>query len=192
MFEQESIWPALTDMKFHIKWLEYDLIDKSFILNQYKSFVCSDDKSTEHYRYSAFQKILQDNECLSDRNIDNYINLTEIDDYRSMATAALMDLLRWRGLTDEQYTSLVNRPEFASQIFQNYHRNKSMIKTISQIPISDEIVKNCIQNYPGDVQEYLLSKEDIQRHQIEYIYQYGKNKRIRNMAKNMLGSKRYQ
>ena len=76
MFEQESIDRALTDMKFHVKWLEYDLIDKSFLLNRYKSFICSDDKSTEHYRYSAFQKILQDNECLSDRSIDNYIKLT--------------------------------------------------------------------------------------------------------------------
>ena len=162
------------------------------VLNRYECFVLSDDKSTEHYRYSAFQKVLQDNEYLDDRNIDNYVELAEIDDNRSMATAALMNLFRWNGLTDEQYTRLVDSLEFSSQLFQTYHRNKSMMDTISRMPISDEIIEECIQNYPSNVQEYLLLKEGIQRYQIDYIYQNGKNKRIRNMAKNMLRNRCYQ
>jgi hypothetical protein len=190
MLENISIERALIDMKIHVKWLEYQLIDELFLLNLYKSFSSSDDKSIEHYRYSAFRKVLQDNEGLSDLSIDNYINLAEIDDDRPMATAALMDLLRWPRLTDAQYGRLVNRSEFASQVFQNYHHNKSMIQTICKTPISDELINNCIQNYPGSVQEYLLRKDDIQRNQIEYIHQHGKTKRIRNIAKNMLGSKR--
>jgi hypothetical protein len=192
MFKEESLEQALIDMKFHIKWLEYNFIDELFLLDRYSCFVSSDDKSTEHYRYIAFQQILQNNESLSDQSIDNYIELAEIDDDRAMATAALMNLLSWRGLTDHQYTSLVDRSEFSSQIFQTYHRNKTMIQIISRMPISDEIIKDCIQNYHSNVQESLLQKEDIQRHQIEYIYQYGKTKKIRNMAKNMLRNRRYQ
>jgi hypothetical protein len=192
MFKEESIERALIDMKFHIKWLEYNFVDKSFLLNQHEIFTSSDDKSTEHYRYNAFRQVLQNNECLSDRSINNYIELAEMDDDRSMATAALMDLLSWNGLNDEQDRRLANIPEFSSQMFQASYRNKTMMKTISRIPISDEIIKDCIQNYPSHVQESLLYKEDIQRHQLEYIYQHGKNKRIRSMAKNMLRSRRYQ
>jgi hypothetical protein len=192
MFKEALVERALTNMKFHVKWLEYDFIDKSFLLNLYERFFSSDDKCTEHYRYSVFQKVLQDHKYLDERSIDNYIDLAKIDDDIDMAKAALVDLFRWEGLTDEQYIRLVHSPEFTSQIFQSHHRNKSMIKTINQMPISDETIENCIQNYPSEIQECLLRKEDIQRHQIEYICQYGTKKRIRNMAKNMLRSRRYQ
>ncbi|PSB53175.1 hypothetical protein C7B77_19790 [Chamaesiphon polymorphus CCALA 037] len=192
MLKAELIDRALMDMNFHAKWLEYDLIDRTFLLNLYERFVLSDDKSTEHYRYGAFRKILQDNQYLDDRNIDNYIELAKIDDDLAMAKAALVDLFRWKGLSDWQYTKLVNSPEFAGEIFQTYHRNKSMMETISKMPISDEIIEDCIQNYTANIQECLLYKEDIKRHQLEYIYQHGTKKRIRNMAKNMLGSRRYQ
>ncbi|AFY91316.1 hypothetical protein [Chamaesiphon minutus] len=192
MFKQELIDRALMEMKFQVKWLEYDFIDRAFLLNLYEHFIHSNDKSTEHYRYGAFRKILQDNKYLDDCSIDNYIELAKIDEDRAMAKAALVDLFRWKGLSDEQYKKLVHSPEFASEIFQTYHRNKSMIETISKIPISDEIIEDCIQNYPANIQEYLLYKEDIKRHQLEYIYQHGTKKRIRNMAKNMLGSRRYR
>jgi hypothetical protein len=192
MLKKELIERALIDMKFQITWLDCNFIDRSFLLSLHKYFVDSDDKITEHYRCSAFQKVLQDNKYLDDRIIDNYIKLAEMDEDQSMAKAALFDLFRWPGLTDEQYTRLVHSPEFAGQIFQSYHRNKSMIKTISQMPISDETIENCVQNYPANVQECLLYKEDIQRHQLEYIYQHGTKKSIRNMAKNILRSRRYQ
>jgi hypothetical protein len=192
MVKENLIKQALIDMEINAKWLEYNFIDELSLLDRYKCFSSSGKNSTEHYRYSVFKQILKNNECLSDRSIDNYIELAKIDNDWSMAAAALMDLLRWRGLNDEQYTRLVNSPEFSGQMFQTYHRNKTMIQTISQIPISDEIVKDCIQNYPSNVQEYLLCKEGIQRHHLECMYQHGKKKSIRNMAKNILRGRRYQ
>jgi hypothetical protein len=163
-------------------WTKFDEWKAGWLVHQNRFW----DKSTEHYRYSAFKQILRTNEYLSDRNIDNYIELSELDKDRSMATAALMDLLTWHKLTDEQYTKLIHTPVFTDKIFQNYHRNKSMMKIIDRMTISDEVIEDCIQNYPSEVQEHLLSKEGIYRHQIEYISQHGRNKRIRNMAKNML------
>jgi hypothetical protein len=94
MTEQELVNRASIDLKFHAKWLEYDFVDRTFLLNLYERFLLSDDKSTEHYRYGAFRKILQDNRCLDDRSIDNYIELVQIDDDRAMAKAALVDLLQ--------------------------------------------------------------------------------------------------
>ena len=192
MLKGELIDRAVTILNFHAKWLEYELISELFLLKLYQRFIDSDDKSTEHYRYSAFQKLLQDNQYLDDRSIDNYIELAEIDNDQSMAIAALMDIFTWNGLNDEQYTKLVDSPKFASQMFQTYHRNKIMMKIIDGMQISDEIIKDCIQNYPSNVQECLLYKEGIKRYQIDYIHQHGKNKRIRNMAKNMLRNRRYQ
>jgi hypothetical protein len=43
-------------MQFHIKWLEYNFIDESFLLNRHELFIDSDDKNTEHYRESAFRQ----------------------------------------------------------------------------------------------------------------------------------------
>jgi hypothetical protein len=190
MIEKETIKEALQTLKYHTKWLEYNLIDEAFLINQYHFFLASEDKCTEHYRYAAFQKILKDNQSLDDEAIDKYIQLAELDKDKLMANSALMNLLKWQGLNDLQYTVLVNNSAFSHKIFQKYHQSNILMKTIDSINcFSDEFIEFYIQNYESSIQEYLLNKQGLTRKQIQYIAQHGKSKRIRNMAKNMLASK---
>jgi hypothetical protein len=109
-----------------------------------------------------------------------------------MSNSALMNLFTWQGLNEEQYTKLVNHSTFSHKIFQRYHQNKILTQSIDSMILSDEIVEFYIENYDSRIQEYLLNKEGLSRKQVEYISQHGKNKRIKNIAKNLLRSRLYQ
>jgi hypothetical protein len=120
------------------------------------------------------------------------IELVRIDANPGMATAAFIELFTWSGLNQEQYDRLVNRPEFALPFCQKYHRNKLMKIEIDSKPLSDKLIEKCILAYDGQIQIYLLNKNEINRLQLEYIFQHGKNKAVRNIAKDMLRKRRYQ
>ncbi|MBW4507107.1 MAG: hypothetical protein KME64_11410 [Scytonematopsis contorta HA4267-MV1] len=159
MIEKEATKQALIALEYHIKWLEYNLIDEVFLLSQYQYFIDSEDKCTEHYRYAAFQKILKDNQSLDDKAINRYIQLAELDNDKYMANSALMNLFMWECLNDAQYTALVNHSAFSHKVFQKYHQNKILIQTIDSVNlISDEVLEFYIQNYESIIQEYLLNK----------------------------------
>jgi hypothetical protein len=192
MREEEVVKQALIDLEYHIQWLEYKLINEIFLLNQYQYFLTSEDKCTEHYRYAAFQNILREHQSLNDETIDKYIRLAELDNDLTMSNSALMNLFTWQGLNEEQYTKLVNHSTFSHKIFQRYHQNKILTQSIDSMILSDEIVEFYIENYDSRIQEYLLNKEGLSRKQVEYISQHGKNKRIKNIAKNLLRSRLYQ
>ena len=49
----------MEQLEYSKKWLEYGLIDEGDVCKQYEIFLESEDKNTEHYRYSSFMKLLK-------------------------------------------------------------------------------------------------------------------------------------
>jgi hypothetical protein len=183
---------ALMVLEYDKKWIEYEFIDNNFILEQFAYYKSSDDKNTEHYRYGAFRSILQNRKSLTDYQINQYIELATIDNDQGMAESVLVQLFTWNGLSEEQYNRLKSHPGFSKPIFQKLDKRYSMIKELGKIELTDEIVKHYIANGDGDVQLSLLVKNGITRKQLEYIHEKGINRRVRNIAKDMLRSRRYK
>jgi hypothetical protein len=187
-----DIKEMISILEYDSKWLDFKFIDEVFISSQITIYKTTDDKNTEHYRIAAFNNILEQNYLLDDKQIEQYIELAKIDKDEVMAKGALMNLLVWPRLKDQQFENLILRPEFADKVFQQRAKRKIMMKEVESLELTDESVEFYIKNGDSNVQLKLLSKPDITRKQLVYINENGINRSVRNIAKNMLRSNRYK
>jgi hypothetical protein len=102
----------LAELHYSPEWLEYDLLSRDFWLEQYSKYQASPDKHTEHYRFQAFQTVLNTREALDQEAMDRYIALAVADPDRSMGHSALAVLIKWPGLTPDQLQDLGNYPAY--------------------------------------------------------------------------------
>ena len=102
----------LAELHYRSEWLDDDLLDREFWLRQYEKYQASSDKHTEHYRYAAFQAVLNNREIMDQAVINQYIKLAVADPDRSMGDSALALLIKWHGLTDVQLKWLNSHPAY--------------------------------------------------------------------------------
>jgi len=182
----------LTKLGFDARWLEYGLLDEQFLRELSERFDTSDDKNIEHYRYAAFYAVLMNSDALDDTLLDRYIHLAQLDEDLGMARSALIELISWRRLSDNQFEHLSKHPAFADPYIQRIVEKK--VRLLRQLgssdPLTDELFERCLASRNRRVQEVLLIRSDISRQQIEVLSQQGCGKAIRNMAKQRLNRRR--
>ena len=100
---------ALRTLRYSRKWLEYGLLNPSFLEMQLRRFRTGEDGNTELYRFAAFHQILA-GEPLSDLIVEQYLELTAIDPDRAMATSALYILCAYAPLTEQQLDRAAEHP----------------------------------------------------------------------------------
>src|SRR5689334_12768521 len=98
---QADLTKAMKILGYSSQWLDSGLINKQFLMDQLDEYQSSEDKNTEHYRYTAFQDILKTNTTLSDNTLEMYIELASIDEDHAMGKSALGDLVTWSGLSQK-------------------------------------------------------------------------------------------
>src|SRR5437868_895141 len=111
---EEPLRTALEALFYDSAWLEYGFLEPAYLLKQYAIYQSGEDPNREHYRYSAFRHLLASRTAFSESDIRRYIDLTQRDDDRPMARAALCDLIEWPGLTTEQLDHLSQHPLFSA------------------------------------------------------------------------------
>lgn len=181
---------AINQLHFHPNWFEYGLLDTNFFAQQVEKYQHKKDifgESLEHYHYFAFKSVLSSRESLSDEQIEQYIELCQLDEDWSMAHAALIDLLLWQELTDEQYQKLTTHPAFSGKVAQKIIWQNQMRGELSSGSISNEVFTHILESGDKDLQRELVASPSISRNQLEVLAEKGINRAVRNMAKNRLG-----
>jgi hypothetical protein len=173
------------ELGYHPKWLEYGYLSDSFLQNQIERLRQGEDPHLEHYRYVAFQAILDNAQTLSDVEIARYIELAQLDADRSMGQGALSLLLRWYGLTDEQFQNLVNHPALAVDWVQKLAVRRNLIRIVHTRPFTDAMFEHCLTLGDSQIHRLLLNTIDLTQ-QIEILAARAANRAVRNIAKQRL------
>jgi hypothetical protein len=114
-----SVAALLATFDFPDEWIKFRFVDESYLQNLYEQYLNSDDKNQEHYRYRAFQDVLE-SEALTNRPefLEHYLRLAELDPDFGMAKAALYNLLFSKAVTITQRATLRKTSLFSDKRFQ--------------------------------------------------------------------------
>lgn len=173
-------------------WLECGLVSEAFLERQAEEFDTSEDKSTEHYRYAAFQTLLREHPALSDQQVMNYVELAARDRDVAMAGAALGDLIVWRGLTDAQLAWVAAQPAAATPFLQKAVGRRRLLAELRSGALTDDLYQRCLNSGDTVLQSVMLEICGITRPQIERLGENGTSHSIRNRAKARLRRPEYR
>jgi hypothetical protein len=178
----------LAELHYSPQWLDYDLLSGEFWLHQYSQYQTSSDKHTEHYRFEAFQAVLNSREMLDQATIDHYIELAVSDCDQSMGNSALARLIQWPGLTDGQLQYLNNHPACNKPFLRKLQQRVILLRELDSTGVSDETFERFLNSQDEQVHRSLLSIAGLKAEYLQRLSDRGVNKAIRNMARRRLQS----
>ncbi len=93
----------LAKLSYHPKWIEYKLLSKEMFEKQLNELNKGEDTNTEHYRYRTFKSLIQNYPKFTDKQVNNFIKLVQLDPDQTMAGSALSDFIQSGKLNPNQY-----------------------------------------------------------------------------------------
>jgi hypothetical protein len=182
-----NIDDAIKQLHYHVKWFEYGLLSQQQVIVQYQQYLSNDDKNSEHYRYHAFRQFLTENQHLSDQMLAQYIELAQLDPDQSMASAALIDLIKFNLLTDEQLLSLNSHPAFASELLQKrlalgQLKRRLLNKLSTDAVIDEELFQEVLESKESWLQLKLIAAKQVNDAYLKILVKQGSNNAVRNLA----------
>ena len=101
------------DFGYTTKWIEYGFIDQSILDTQIAEFNNGKEKPTEEFRSNLFDKWLSDHKTVTNKQIEEYLELALEDSAKVMAGNAVRKLFTSDRITDEQFDFIAERlPQF--------------------------------------------------------------------------------
>ncbi len=178
----DELQAALDILGYSAKWLEYGLLSEAFLRAQVEEFATSGDKNTEHYRYGGFRSVLREHRSLGDDALAQYVELAQIDADIAMAGSALVDLIQWRGLTDEQFEWLSVHPAYDVPFLHKVISRLRLIKKLRSGPLTAALFEECLASGDSVTQRLMLEASSISRCQVGRLQEAGATRAIRNLA----------
>lgn len=177
---------GLAKLHYDPKWLEYGFLDWAFLESQVQQYESGEDENTEHYRYAAFRKVLEELKAVNDLWLDRYLELAELDEDQVMADGALGLLLRSPLLTDQQLDRIKTRQIFATKPLQSIIEQVELLRILESPIVTDTVFDRCVSVGKSEVQRKLLNKPGLSPEQLSLLVDKGANRAIRNLAKSQL------
>jgi hypothetical protein len=181
MSEQE-MQNALKLLGYSPDWLEFGFLDVAELESQIAYYHTGKDPNREHYRYSAFCRVLASRSALSDAEIAHYIQLAEQDEDTAMGRSAVMNLIEWHGLREEQFERMSAEAYFADSLSQKLILRRRLFTILSTGPLAEETFAACLTSQDTHVQRELVENWELTPEQLERLAVQGANRTIRNLA----------
>lgn len=185
----------LSKLGYSDLWMKFGFLTETTLKEQINTFETSEDKSTEHYRYASFKKYLYSKKLLTNDEIDNYLHLAKIDEDEMMAEAAIVDMIFFSDLTDNQFEKVCNALTFFGKSTEKVIIRQTLFRRLkktvdNESKITEDIFLECLEKGNRVIHEFLICFAD--RNQMELIAEKGSSKAIRNIAKQRLRSKDFK
>ena len=180
---EKELTNKLAKLGYTNLWLNYGILTIQQLISQEQEFDNSEDKNTEHYRCGAFVDFLQNRIKLSDTDFDNLIVLILQDEDESMANAITVTIFETIELTDSQFEKLCATIMHFGDRSEKIMRYR-LLRKLKHSALTDEFLKECIENGDRVVHEHILEIANII--QLQELTIKGRNKRIRNVATEKL------
>lgn len=126
------------------KWLEYNFISEAILSNQITVFEKGEDINAEHFRYASFQNWLEGKDKLTDKEINQYIELAHDDKDKLMAGSAMKDLFVSPKITERQFEIVKGKlPQFGDWTKKLITRSV-LSKRLDNEQLSTELFDLCL------------------------------------------------
>lgn len=167
-------------------WVSSGFLPPASLAKQARKFRFGPDRNTEQYRYAAFCAVLDGRERLTDAEIDTFVALVLRDPDMVMARGALINLLRWDGLTPEQFAALRARPECAEPVFVHAAERRELNDQLLTNGPSDGLLARALDGGETWLQRALADHPDATPGQLRRLAERGGSRAIRNVAAGRL------
>ena len=101
--KSKDLEAKLSKVDYQASWIKYGILTEKELDNQLQELSLGEDTNKEHYRYRTLSSYFKSKEVLSDVEIKQVVNLLRQDPDISMASSALITILKRPLLTDEQF-----------------------------------------------------------------------------------------
>ncbi|MDK2596824.1 hypothetical protein [Pseudoalteromonas obscura] len=187
-----SKYKALHRLGYTQAWLSLGVITEENLVSQYEEIESSEDKNAEHYRNSGFCDFLSAKNSLTDNEVAGIFELTDHGpDKCDLSENRIIQLIDSNILTDAQLDWITKYPEVSERPIQKRYLRERLTRKIEKSSISDcfEEIKACEDSH---IQKYIIGRSDLKSEHINWLSEYGSNKKLRNIAKQLLNSKRFK
>lgn len=133
------------DFGYTTKWITYDFIDQSILDTQIAEFNNGKEKPIEEFRANLFDKWLSSHEKVTNKQIEQFLELALEDSAKTMAGNAVRKLFTSDIITDEQFLFIAERlPQFGDWTLKLVTR-ESLLRRLKKEELSQELIDACIQ-----------------------------------------------
>ena len=180
---------TFSDLGYSQKWMDYGLISQSFLFQQLNEFENSDDQNTEHYRYAGFLNWLRNKDELTDKEVENYLELALEDHNEVMAGSAVKELFYSPLLTESQLAYTQNKFKLFGEWTLKHIQELELKKRFRSEELTPELIEACLE-YSEVFKSSHFLREIIQRSEdskvIEVFTSNDFGKKIRILANQKL------
>ena len=173
------------DFCYTTKWIDYEFIDQSILDTQIAEFNNGKEKPLEEFRSNLFDKWLSSHKKVTNKQIEQFLELALEDDAKVMAGNAVRKLFTSDGITDEQFGFIAERlPKFGDWTLKLITR-ETLAKRLKSEELTEELFDACVA-YKKEFEDSRLILEIIRTSEnIELLSKFennGSGKQIRKLA----------
>ncbi|MCP4155336.1 MAG: hypothetical protein GY757_46855 [bacterium] len=184
---------AFKRLGYNELWLKYGIITEDFLIKQYNEILTSEDKNAEHYRLGGFCLFLETKKSLTDLDVENIFQLTDCGpDECDLRVERIRELIHSNLLNDVQLLEISKRPEVKKPPIRRMYFRSLLIHKIDKLGLTSEVFNEIKSTNDSAIQEYILDHRVISRELLVWLKENGLNKRIRNISKQLLNSRKYR
>jgi hypothetical protein len=187
-----SLEKAYRRLGYTPDWVSLGIVSEDYVLKQYKTIASSNDKHAEHYRTKGFYHYLNSKTTFTNQEVEAIFSLKDKgpDNY-NLHENRIIELIHSQKLSDNQLNSLNKFPEVLEPPIQKQYFRVRLIRKIEALGIA-ECFKEIMETQGSSIHEYVLKIGELSHEHLVWLSESGLNKRLRNIAKQRLNSKRYR
>jgi hypothetical protein len=88
------------------RWLDHGILTEAQLQTQLTAFTGGEDPHTEHYRYQTLSSYIKSQYSMNDEDVSNLLELMVSDSDSTMASSAVILLLKQAYLTKNQFSTV--------------------------------------------------------------------------------------
>jgi hypothetical protein len=179
-----SIESALQRLGYTQEWLEFGVISKELVLQQYQAIQTAEDTNAEHYRWGGFLTYLRSKEALTDEEVDHIFQLSDHGpDKMNLRINRILAVINSGLLTHEQYCRLSRYPEISEPPIVKIYTRVKLFRAIEEFGLTEDLFEQVKNSTDAGVHWGILERSDLTYEQLVWLSERGGNKKIRNIAK---------
>ncbi len=175
----------LSKLGYTKKWIRYEFITPEEFEKQLNHFLASEEKVQENYRFTSFVNWLNSKEKLSDRELENFVELAVEDSNEHMAGSALKELIESPKITDKQFEHLKIQFSTFGDWTKKVVLRETLIRRLNNEPLSLELFEECL-DYKNTFEDSRLLVSIIQNTEdLDILSRFAESpvgKRIKTLA----------
>ncbi len=181
---------ALARLGYTEGWLSSGVMSEEQLLSQYEAIETSEDQASEHYRHSLFRDYLSTKRKMTNDEVAVVFALRDNHSI-DLRTNRILELLRSNILHDDQLDWIRRYPEVSENPIHRALLRSKLLRKIDLSSIADSFEDIRASKDPL-VHAHILERDDLLPEHVFWLAEFGGNRKLRNIAKQLALSKKFR